>query len=78
MSEHDLAAHSSAGLRLPVFTRNPHHGRQHLPGAGLSFGPNRFVEPQSAGGLAVAAQHGGKAGVLGLQLASGKALPRGP
>lgn len=67
----DPAAPSPPGLWLPGLTWDDSHGRQRLPGAGTPAGPDRCVEPQSTGDIDVAAQHGGKCGVLGLQFAPG-------
>lgn len=71
MSGRDPAARLPAGLWLPGLTWDDSHGRQCLPGAGTSAGPDRCLESQSTGDIDVAAQCGGKCGILGPQFAHG-------
>ena len=60
-----LPPESFTGLWLPGFPWNPRHGWQHLPGSGISPGPDRIVESQTSGDVHVAARCGGKQSVLG-------------
>ena len=49
-----------AGVWLSWFTWGHSHGWQHLPGSGISFGPDGLMESQTTGDIDVAAQCGGK------------------